>query len=49
MSEVVNELVEDMLDSMWLEKNAERIIAEGTISSEDMMESLGIGREKVCN
>lgn len=49
MSEVVNEMIEDMLDSMWLEKNAERIVAEGTISSEEMLESLGLGREEVRN
>lgn len=47
MSEIVNELIEDMLDSAWLAKNKKRIISEGTISSEEMLAELGLTRESL--
>lgn len=45
MSEIVNDMIEDMLDSVWLAKNKETILAEGTISSEEMMKQLGLSYE----
>ncbi len=42
MSEIVNDMVEDMLDSIWLAKNKKRIMAEGTVTFEEALAEAGL-------
>ncbi len=49
MSEIVNDLVEDMLDGMYLAKNKKQLMAEGTISSNELLESLGLTYDDLRN
>lgn len=49
MSEIVNDLVEDMLDGMYLAKNKKRILAEGTISLNELLETLGLTYDDLRN
>lgn len=45
MSEVVNDLVEDMLDSVWLAKHGDRIRQEPTYSFDEVLADMGLTRE----
>ena len=47
MSEIVNDMIEDMLDSMWLAKNRERIHSEPTYTFDEVLEDLGMTRESL--
>ncbi|MBP9667765.1 CopG family transcriptional regulator [Candidatus Saccharibacteria bacterium] len=49
MSEIVNDMIEDMLDSMWVAKNRKRIYSEPTYSFDEVLEDLGITRESLQN
>ena len=42
MSEIVNDMVEDMLDGIWLAKNKKRIMAKGTVSFEEALAEAGL-------
>ena len=47
MSESVNDMIEDMLDSMWLAKHRERINKEPTYTFDEVLEELGMTRESL--
>ncbi len=45
MSDVINDLVEDTLDSLWLIKNEDRLRNEPTYSFDEVLKERGLTRE----
>lgn len=45
MSEVVNDMVEDMLDSIWLAKHGDRVRKEPTYTFDEVLAEMGLARE----
>lgn len=45
MSEVVNDMVEDMLDSIWLAKHGDRVRKEPTYTFDEVLAEMGLTRE----
>ncbi len=49
MSEIVNDMVEDMLDSIWLAKHGDRVRKEPTYSFDEVLADMGLTREDLSH
>ena len=49
MSQIVNDLVEDVLDSVWMSKNIEKLRKEPTVSFDEALAEAGLTYDDLRN